>query len=589
MTVDPVTLEVLANATGQIIAEITDKMMKTGYSSIVKESGDVSFAICDGQGRVVGQQAGVPVLLGVLNAQTAEVLRRYGDSMMPDDAYIVNHPYQACQNHATDITIISPVFHNGRRIALVANTAHKPDLGGKVPGTNAGDATDLFQEGLLIPPLPLYRAGQLDETLHQMIVSNTRTPEVTWGDIQAQVLSNRLGAEKIAGLISKFGPETVVQGWQTWLEIAERELRRRIRELVPEGSFGPVTDYMDDDGIDLDRPLAITVTMARRGDDLVFTYQSGPQTRGPVNLRPCVTRSITEYAVKAALAPDLPRNWGFSQPIHIEFPPEGSMLNPRFPAPVNMYSNVVSRIGPLLMMVFAQAVPDRVAAPGAGALGAISFAGVHPRTHRWFSQYEILAGGYGARPTKDGVSGMTHDGSNVKNTPVEAVEAEFPVMVDCYEVIPDSAGAGKYRGGLGVRRQWRILQDDVVMNLRADRFKFSSPGVFGARPARPSRCVLDPGTDHERPLHSKVANLRLRSGQVVRWELAGGGGWGDPRQRDPAAVREDVLDGYVTIQQARETYGVVLDPETLEVDEEATASLRAPGARLRGQRPDFSL
>ena len=287
-----------------------------------------------------------------------------------------------------------------------------------------------------------------------------------------------------------------------------------------------------------------------------------------------MVRAVAEYCVQAAIGPDLPKNQGCSAPIRITLPAPGHLLNPEFPAPVNMYATTCHRLAPVIMSVLAQALPDRVAAPQSSSGGAVSFNGREPASRRPYSHYEILWGGYGARPTKDGVSGSAADISNVMSTPVEALENEFPVRMQCFEVNPDSAGAGKYRGGLGIRRSWQVLNDDVTLNLRLDRFKFSSPGLFGARPSAPARCTLHPGDGDPRPLRSKEANIRLARGDTLLLELGGGGGWGDPLTREPERVLDDVRNGYVSPEAAREVYGVVIDTDAMTVDPEATERQR---------------
>jgi N-methylhydantoinase B len=276
------------------------------------------------------------------------------------------------------------------------------------------------------------------------------------------------------------------------------------------------------------------------------------------------------------LIPQLPVNDGLSRPVQVSYPPEGSLLNPRYPAPVNMYVRPSQITTSVVMRVLARALPGRVPAPGSAAGGSLSSSGRHPVSGRWYSQYEILNGGTGARPDGDGVSAMDELVINVMNTPVEALETEFPVRVERYELRTDSAGAGRFRGGLGVRRVWRILSDEVIVNLRTDRFKFASPGLFGARPAQPSGAALSPDTADERPLTSKVAGLRLKKDDRIAFALGGGGGWGDPRERDPELVRQDVLREYVSRDAAAGDYGVALRAD-LTIDQAATARLRDNG------------
>src|SRR6516225_521619 len=564
-------LEVIYQSTLQIARELTLNMLRTGYSTIIKESQDFTFAIFDGQGRMVAQGIPQPLHIGPLAAQVGEIRRRFADAA-PGDAFIVNHPYQACQNHATDITIITPMFEGDRTVGYIGNTAHKPDLGGKVPGTNAGDATDLFQEGLLIPPLRILRRGELIADIERVICANTRTPEVTWGDITAQVNTYTYGLTRFAELFAKYGVVKVLGCWQSWMDICETALRKEIAK-VPDGLYGPETDYLDDDGIDLNKSYRISASLEVKGDTLRFILDSDAQARGPINLRPCVSKNFIQCLVKMVFIPSLPVNDGLSRPVQVSYPPEGSLLNPRYPAPVNMYVRPSQVTTSVVIRALARAVPGRVPAPGSAAGGSISSAGRHPQTGRWYSQYEILSGGTGARPNADGVSAMDELVVNVMNTPVEAVETEFPVRVERYELACDSGGPGTFRGGLGVRRQWRILAEESVINLRTDRFKYSSPGVFGAKPARASKAVLNPGSGAERALTSKVAGLLLKRGDLLCVEFAGGGGCGDPYERDVHRVREDVARGYVSLDAARDDYGVALD-SGLAIDSQATARLR---------------
>jgi N-methylhydantoinase B len=572
---NPIDLEVIYQATLQIARELTLNMLRTGYSTIIKESQDFTFAVFDAHGRMVAQGIPQPLHIGPLAAQVNEIRRRFADAA-PGDAFIVNHPYEACQNHSTDITIITPLFVDEKLVGYIGNTAHKPDLGGKVPGTNAGDATDLFQEGLLIPPMRILRRGQLVGELEAVICANTRTPEVTWGDVSAQINTNTYGVTRFAELFDKYGTDKVLACWQTWMDICERALRSEIAK-VPDGRYGPETDYLDDDGIDLEKPYRISATLDVVGDTLHFMLDSDAQARGPINLRPCVSRNFIQCLVKMVFIPHLPVNDGLSRPVQVSYPPEGSLLNPRFPAPVNMYVRPSQVTTSVAIRALARAVPGRVPAPGSAAGGSISSAGRHPQTGRWYSQYEILSGGTGARPDGDGVSAMDELVVNVMNTPVEAVETEFPVRVERYELAQDSGGPGLFRGGLGVRRQWRTLADETFVNLRTDRFKFSSPGIFAAKPALPSAASLlsDGGT--ARPLTSKVAGLRLKNGDVLTLQFAGGGGWGDPHRRPAERVRQDVVYGYVSRQAARDDYGVALDDD-LCIDAEATARLRGAKA-----------
>src|SRR6516164_4584134 len=376
-------LEVIYQSTLQIARELTLNMLRTGYSTIIKESQDFTFAVFDGAGRLVAQGIPQPLHIGPLAAQVNEIRRRFRDATEPGDGFI-------------------------------GNIAHKPDLGGKVPGTNSGDATDLFQEGLLIPPLKILRRGKINGDVEALICANTRTPEVTWGDIKAQVNTNTYGLSKFAELFGKYGVDSVLACWQRWMDICETELRKQIA-AAPDGRYGPQTDYLDDDGVDLSTSHRISASLEVNGDTLHFILDSDRQARGPINLRPCVSRNFIECLVKMIFIPDLPVNDGLSRPVRVSYPPEGSLLNPRFPAPVNMYVRPSQVTTAVIMRVLAQALPGRVPAPGSAAGGSLSSAGRHPKSGRWYSQYEILTGGTGARPDGDGVSAMDELVVNVMN------------------------------------------------------------------------------------------------------------------------------------------------------------------------------
>ena len=568
-------LEVIYQSTLQIARELTLNMLRTGYSTIIKESQDFTFAIFDRRGRMVAQGVPQPLHIGPLAAQIHEIRRVFAGKIDEGDAFIVNHPYRACQNHATDVTVISPVFVKDRLVAFIGNIAHKPDLGGKVPGTNSGDATDLFQEGLLIPPLKIMKRGELNDDLKEMICANTRTPEVTWGDVNAQIMTNVYGQTKFAALFGKYGVDQVLTCWETWMDICEAELRKEIAK-VPDGIYGPETDWLDDDGVDLNKPHRITATVKKQGDTLEFILDSDEQARGPINLRSCVSRNFIECCVKMIFIPNLPVNDGLSRPVKVTYPKEGSLLNPSYPAPCNMYVRPSQITTSVIIRCLARALPGRVPAPSSAAGGSLASAGRDPRTGRWYAQYEILNGGGGARPNGDGVACQDELVVNVMNTPVEAVETEFPVRVERYELRPDSGGPGKYRGGLGARRVWRALGEESSVNFRTDRFKFSSPGLFGARPAMPSRAFFKPGEPDEKALTSKIAGIRLKRDDRVSFELGGGGGYGNPFEREPERVRRDVIMGYVTIAAARDQYGVALHDDN-SIDVAATGALRSGG------------
>ncbi len=570
----PSLLEIIKNATYHILEEATVRIMRSGYSTIMKESRDISVSLHDLSGDIVAQPNVQPVHLGNLQAQVKGVIKRYADVARPGDSYIVNHPYEECQNHASDVTLISPVFHAGLLVAWSGNTAHKPDIGGKVPGSNAGDATDTIQEGLLIPPVRvLSDYGKLDHGVWEIIRANTRVPYLTLGDIRAQIGANFVIEQKIGDLLDKYGRDTVIACWSEWIRICEATLRERIKASFPEGDF-VAEDFMDDDGVNLDRPYRMAVRITRRGDELHFFLDSDPQASGPINFRPCMTAAAAYFCVKAIFARDLPNNVGLQHPIRLHFPAAGTLINPAYLAPVNMYSMSSLRMADVLLRALAQALPDRIPASSSGYISGIGFSGKYDAARRWV-HYEIYVGGSGGRPDSDGMSGMDSNVTNTMNAPVEAVEVEFPLRVERYELIQDSGGAGRFRGGLGIRRDYRILAEEATLSLRSDRNKFPPQGLLGGGNGSLASCTVSPDSQAPRPLHSKATGVVLRKGEVVRFQTPGGGGRGNPFEREPVSVLQDYRDGSISSKAAADEYEVIIDPSTSVIDEGATRNRRS--------------
>jgi N-methylhydantoinase B len=572
----PALLEIVKNATYHILEEATVRIMRSGYSTIMKESRDISVSLHDLEGDIVAQPNVQPVHLGNLQAQVKGVIKRYAKDVRPGDSYIVNHPYEECQNHASDVTLISPIFHEGILVAWSGNTAHKPDVGGKVPGSNAGDATDTIQEGLLIPPVRVMSDYQtLDHGVWEIVRANTRVPDLTLGDIRAQIGANFVIERKIGELLDKYGKQIVLACWAEWIRICDATLRERIRASFPDGDF-VAEDFMDDDGVTPDRPYRMAVRITRRGDELHFYLDSDSQAAGPINFRPCMTAAAAYFCVKAIFARDLPNNVGLQRAIRLHFPPVGSLINPAYLAPVNMYSMASLRMADVLLRALAQALPERIPASSSGYISGIGFSGKYDAARRWV-HYEIYVGGSGARPEADGMSGMDSNVTNTMNAPVEAVEVEFPLRVERYELIEDSGGAGRFRGGLGIRRDYRILADEATLSLRSDRNKFPPQGLLGGGNGSLASCTLAPDSVSPRALHSKATGVTLHKDQVVRFQTPGGGGRGAPFDRDPAAVLRDIRDGYISKRAAERDYGVVVDRSSSAVDEEATRARRSKG------------
>lgn len=545
-------IEIVKNATLRILDEAAVSIMRSGYSTLIKEVKDLSVSLHDLDGELLAQPVVQPIHLGNLVAQVRGVIRRYGTNSA-GDAFIVNHPFEDCQNHASDTTIITPIYYKGEQVAWCANTAHKPDFGGKVPGSNAGDATDTIQEGLLIPPLPVVRSYvQFDRAISEIIRCNTRIPEIVLGDIRAQIGANFAVEQQLVELFDKFGKDSVFHAWKRWININEQVLRERIVELFPAGEFS-ATDYMDDDGVNIGQSYEMSVKIRREGDDLHFHFSSSKQAAGPINFRPCMVSAVAFYCAKAVFAPELPNNGGFQRPLKLHLPPLGSLLNPHYLAPVNMYSMSSHRLADVVLMAMAKAVPMRVPAQASGYLAGVAQSGFIRRTQKRYVQYELCVGGSGGRPHEDGISGLDSNVTNTMNTSVETIESEFPVKMVRHELIPDSAGPGTFRGGLGVRRDYKMV-DVTTFSIRSDRNKFAPQGVQGGGSAKPGRCIINPDMPNEVTVHSKCPGLVLKRGEILSVQSAGGGGWGDPKKRARDAILTDLQNGYITYEAARRDY-----------------------------------
>jgi N-methylhydantoinase B len=456
---------------------------------------------------------------------------------------------------------------------------HHQDVGGRTPGSVPTDATELYQEGVIIPPTQLFRAGVLDENLFALLRRNVRIPEVFTGDLMAQVAAGRLGGVRLGELLSRYGAE-VVLGYIGELFARAETLTRRQIELIPDGTY-TFTDYLDNDGIELDRPVKIAVAVTVRGSSMVFDFTgTSPQVRGPFNSVPASTLSAVYYAVRAISDPTIPNNGGCFRALEAVLPP-GSLVNPRPPAPVSCRTATIKRLADTILGALVKALPGRIPAANSGTLLVMAFGGTDPGTGRPFVASELAAGGMGARPRKDGIDVVETDVSNCMNIPAEALELNFPLRVRRAGLWADSAGAGKFRGGLGLAKVFEATTTEVTVSHRGERFRTAPWGLYGGQPARGGRALVVRSDGGREEVASKQM-LTLRPGDQL-WEyVAGGAGYGDPLERDPQLVLADVRDGKVSAETAETDYGVVLLADGTAVDHEATAARRAALRRARG-------
>ncbi len=537
-TIDAITLEVLRHAFVAVAEEMNANLIRTAYSPNIKERRDCSSALFDAAGELVAQAESIPVHLGAMPYSVAAAIRSAG-RFSPGDVVVVNDPY-AGGAHLPDVTFVAPVFDGGDLVAFVANRAHHADVGGKEPGSLAGDAVEIYQEGLRIPPVRLWRSGAVDGDLLNLILANVRTPQERLGDLRAQYAGCRVGAERVQTLVVRWGRDKLAAGMEEIKAYSERRMRAEIRRL-PAGPFS-FEDALDDDGVS-DTPFTIRVAVSVRGDRLVVDFTgSSRQAAGPINAVFAVTASAAYYAVRAATDPTIPPNAGSYRPIEI-IAPSGSIVNPLLPAAVvggNLETS--QRIVDVILGALAEARPERAIAACQGTMNNLAIGGVDPRSGGPYTLYETIAGGVGARPNKDGVDGVHSHMTNTLNTPIEALETAYPLRVRCYELIDGSGGDGEYRGGMGIRRDIEAVGHSARVSLLTDRRKRAPYGIRGGRPGAVGHNVRIrcDGSEEELPGKGSVV---LASGEVVSLRTPGGGGCGDPKERSAERRERDLREG----------------------------------------------
>jgi N-methylhydantoinase B len=561
---DPIGMEVFCNRLLSITEDMNNTLVRASFSTNIKERKDCSVALFDAAGRLIAQGTQIPLHLGSLDGAMRAILeRRAVDTIEDGDVFICNDPYLANGSHLPDINIVTPVFWDGKLRFFAANIAHHADVGGPVPGSIAGGLNSIFAEGIRIPVTRIARAGKLDEDLLQLICANTRDPEERLLDLRVQMATNRRGAAAMQGLIRQMGLEAVLRSVDDVIRYTRRRLLNRIAELK-QGSYTFHSD-LDDDGLGGD-PVRIQVALTVRADSLHFDFTgSGRQARGAMNLPVNALRASVYYAVKALLDPDIAPNEGLFAPIEIYAPP-GTITNPEHPAAVGARSITAQKVAGAIFGAFRGLLPrEKIMASGNDCCPAIVFSGKWATRPGQFVYLETLGGGAGARYDSDGMDAIHVHMTNTSNLPVEALENEYPLLMDEYAMIPDSGGAGRTRGGLAIAKQIRALAPGIVFSARSDSHTVGvATGVDGGRDGRRARLVRDHGTPREQELFSKTANIVLDAGESIRIETPGGGGYGDPSMRAPDRLRRDLLDGKVSMAAARDVYGSRIAREDLD-------------------------
>ena len=552
---DVITFQIINASFSGIVMEMQHSLFRTGYSTIIRESQDASCALLDSKGQVVTQHIVLPLHLGAFPACAEAVLARYKDQIHPGDAYIINHPYEGGSPHTPDLAVLVPIFIQGELFGFSANMAHKSDIGGSVPGSSSGTATESFQEGLLLPALRYEVDGKPNDEIVSIITCNSRTPDLVLGDISGQVGANRLGEERVKELAQKFGLQQLKAAIERIYVTTEERVRKALKTW-PDGEYRGEC-RLDYDGIDLDRPLLIRVRVVKKGSEILFDFtDTCDQSRGPANIRPPLVRAACLFCITSLIDPYLPSNYGLNRPVKTIFR-SGSLLDPIFPAPVNNYNPTAMGVCESIFGALREALPEkRVAASSASAGFAIG--GRKTNSGQGYVQYELFGGGMGARTGKDGVSGTAMHISNVRITPIEIIESEFPTRILRFELIPDSGGPGTYRGGLGFVREYEILEAPARLSMRTDHYQEPPKGMDGGSDGSLGALILNPGSSDEKYLPSRVGDIMVNPGDIIRVVRPGGAGLGDPKKRDKKKVLADIREGYVTREAAISEYG--LDP-----------------------------
>ncbi len=571
MELDAITLEVINNKLREIGSTMEHLLFHSGYSTILRESRDGSAGIADQDGYAV-MASGSPLHLYPYYLGIRAILKEYPiDKMEDGESFILNDPYLGGSLHVPDIVIVTPVFVDQEVIAFSVSIAHKPDVGGIVPGSSGAASREIFHEGLLLPGVRYWtRAGVVKE-VEAIVKRNCRIPEVIAGDIRAQVGCTRVGADRIRDLCGEYGTDTVKNAFSKLLTLTEERMRRGLSSW-PDGE-AEAEGWVDDDGVDHEKPLRLHVKVLKQGDQITFDYtQMNGQVKGPINLRPQSSQVAAILALLTYLDPTIPVNDGTRRPITF-INPEGTITNPLWPAPVNSYYGLSNVLYSTIGKALSEFNPKRAVGSAGLGLGAMAVGHQQNRAGRKAVQYELYVTSQGGTSEHDGSSGSVGFFNFTPNTPIEILETEFPVRVCRHEWMTDSAGAGRYRGGMGNCKEYEVLGDAVLTLRLGHQFKFGGWGVFGGKPPPTVRAFLNPETERGRPLRP-LETVSLIAGDRIRVEMPGGGGYGNPLLREPESVLTDVLDGYVSIESALRDYGVAVDRTTMTINSEQTAQLR---------------
>ena len=539
---DPITLEVVRNKLDGIANEMQSTLVRSSFSPIVKEGLDASASLFTLEGETLAQATAIPIHLATLIPVVRTMIQKFPvGTMREGDIYIMNDPYHG-GTHLPDIALVMPIFSRGRPIAFSAAMTHHQDVGGMSPGSVPTNATEIYQEGIRIPPLKYRDGGEVNQTLIDLLTLNVRVPETFMGDLNAQVAACSIGARRVGELAERYGANHLPAIAEELLTRSERLARRAI-ERIPDGRYHYV-DWLDNDGVVLDVPVRIEVAVDIAGDRVLVDFEgTSPQVRGPFNCVPSGAYAGAYFAVLAMTDPSIPINGGCFRPIELRLP-EGSLVNPREPAPVNSRTSTIKRIAGSIIGALRQARPEDAPADAAAALHVLAFGGAREDGSPYVVG-ELIASGSGASRGKDGVDVIETDASNCMNLPVEALEMDVPIRIHRSELRPDSGGRGEFRGGLGISREYEVLAGEVVFTHRGERHRRPAQGAAGGGPGACAHSVIRRASGAEEIIPSKTL-VRLQPGDRVEVNTAGGGGYGDPGARSADRLAADLGGGKVS-------------------------------------------
>jgi N-methylhydantoinase B len=570
--IDPVTLAVLKGRLEQLADEMDATLFRSAFNPIIAEAHDASHGLYHREtgATLVQGKSGLPIFVGAMAFAVKAVIdkaARDGD-LADGDVYIFNDPYDG-GTHLSDFKLVRPYFRDGNLFCYLASVGHWHDVGGNVPGNYNPVATESFQEGMLIPPVKLFVKGALRADIVDIVKANSRLPGSLYGDLNGQINALDLGVRRLDALLDDYGPALVEEAFAELTARAARLMRANIAEL-PDGTYS-CDDFLDNDGI-VDRPLRIALDIRKQGERMTLDFsRTASACAGPVNIARSTAIASCYVALKHIFQ-DVPANAGVLEPIDFVIP-ENAILSAKAPKPVGGYTETILRVIDVIFGALAHAAPERSNACAYGTINALSLAGHRSDGRRWV-MFSFFGGGHGGHPEGDGLNHGNAPISTATIPPLEILEAAYPVMFTQWALRPDSGGPGRHRGGLGAIYEIELLEQEADVFLFGERGRFPPQGVCGGGPAALNRFIYqqDDGP-HEPPMASKIVGVKLKRGQRVRIESPGGGGYGPARERDVAAVAEDVRLGYVTPEAAASAYGVVIGAAG-EVDRRATEQLR---------------